>query len=517
MNQKDTLSKEELAKLREKLLDREWRLNNLYYIVNKDGEKVQFKLNKQQTYLLRNLHYKNFILKARQIGFTTLIDILALDTVLFYPNITAVIIAHTREHAEKIFERIVKFNWDNLPIWLKSAYKLNTESAQKLKFENNNSSIEVSSSARSGTAQFLHISELGPLAQKYPEKAKELITGSLNAVPRKGLVFIESTAKGRDGYFFRMYKLAKKIQEGGKLTEMDYKLFFFPWWDEPSYRLDDIVPIHEEYAKYFEQLEAKGIKLDEFQKSWYIKKSHEMLSEGHEFDEMGSEFPSYPEEAFEASVDGAYYQRQMSQMRKDGRVCRVPWSPLAPVNTYWDLGMNDSMVIIFTQTIGRELRIIDYYENSGEGLAHYVKVLKERPYTYGRHIFPHDIEVKELGTGKSRKEVLWEMGLTNLDVAPKLEIRAGIEAGRNILPLVWIDEGKGNRLVTCLDNYRKEWDDKIGAWKDKAVHDEYSHGADAFRTLAVTYQPHIEMANAMSAVDEVFGRTEEIVDPHSLF
>lgn len=468
--------------------------------------------------MLRNLHYKNFVLKARQIGFTTLIDILALDTVLFYPNTTAVIIAHTREHSESIFNRIVKFAWDNLPSWLKDGYKLNTETTQKFRFENNNSSIEVASSARSGTAQFLHISELGPLAQKYPEKAKEIITGSLNAVPPKGLIFVESTAKGRDGYFFRMYEIARKVKEmGGKLTELDYKLFFFPWWEEPTYVIEDLIPIHDEYARYFEHLESKGIKLDDFQKGWYIKKSQEMLSSGHEFDEMKSEFPSYPEEAFEASIEGAYYQRQMSQMRKDGRITRVPWVSTVPVRTYWDLGMNDMMTIMFEQTIGKEIRVIDYYENSGEGFAHYIKVLKERPYTYAKHVFPHDIEVRELGTGKSRKEVLWEMGLYNLEVAAKLDPESGIESARNLLPLVWMDEIKTKRLIDCLDNYRKQWDDKLGTWKNQAVHDEFSHGADAFRTFATTYQPQVEMPAFQQFQEDGGTVSKETFNKHELF
>ena len=492
MNQKQ-LSKEEEEKFKSKLRDRKWRLRNLYWIINKEGKKEKFTPNIQQTYLEDNLHHKNFILKARQIGFTTFIDILALDSALFYPNTTAIIIAHTREHAEKIFDKIVRHAWDNLPDWLKMAYKLNADSAKMLKFENNNSSIEVSTSARSATAQFLHISELGTMAQKYPEKAKEIITGSLNAVPPKGLIFIESTAKGRDGYFFRLYQLAKKAKEMEVLTEMDYRLFFFPWWEEKSYRIEVEISIPIDYENYFEEVERKiGSKIDIFQKGWYVKKSQEMLSEGKENNEMKSEFPSYAEEAFEASIEGSYYATQMSRMRTDKRITRVPWNPEIDVNTYWDLGMNDSMVIIFTQTVGKELRIIDYYENSGEGFIHYIKYLKERPYKYGKHVFPFDVEVRELGTGKSRKEVLQSMGLT-VTVVKKLEISHGIEAVRNLLPMIWIDEVKVSRLVNCLDNYRKEWDDRLGDWKNNAVHDEYSHGADAMRTLGVHYKPHVEM------------------------
>jgi hypothetical protein len=137
--------------------------------------------------------------------------------------------------------------------------------------------------------------------------------------------------------------------------------------------------------------------------------------------------------------------------------------------------MDDEMAIWFVQRVGREIRLIDYYANSGEGLAHYAKVLKRAPYNYSRHIGPHDIEVRELGTGKSRKETAEEMGLRPFEVAPKLEVQDGIEAVRNLLPRCWFDAEKCADGIRALKNYRKDWDENRGVWLPRPRHDWASH------------------------------------------
>lgn len=206
--------------------------------------------------------------------------------------------------------------------------------------------------------------------------------------------------------------------------------------------------------------------------------------------------------SFDASMHGAYYGTQMTQARKDGRVGRVPYDPLLPVNTYWDLGMDDSTTIWFLQRYRHELRLIDYYENSGEGLAHYAHILRERDYNYGLHVGPHDINVRELGSGKSRFETAKSLGIT-FKMVPTLAKDDAIEAVRNILPYCWFDETKCDRGVDALVSYRKEWDPVKKVFKKNPEHDWSSHAADAFSTLALHVKPGLQTKKKMQtqAVD----------------
>lgn len=191
--------------------------------------------------------------------------------------------------------------------------------------------------------------------------------------------------------------------------------------------------------------------------------------------------------SFDAPIEGAYYGTQLMQAEKEGRLSNVPYETSIVVDTYWDLGIDDSMTIWFCQTIGKEIRLIDYYENSGEGLAHYAKVLQDKRYVYGTHFAPHDIEVRELGTGKSRKETAKSLGI-DFKIVPNLSIEDGIEAARNILSRCWFDKTKTQRGINALSSYHKEYDEKNKTWRSHPKHDWASHGADGFRYLAVGHK-----------------------------
>jgi hypothetical protein len=188
--------------------------------------------------------------------------------------------------------------------------------------------------------------------------------------------------------------------------------------------------------------------------------------------------------SFDAAMVGAYYGPQMTQARKDGRITNVPYDPALPVTTSWDLGMDDSTTIWFMQRTSMEVRIIDYYENSGEGLSHYAHVLREKGYSYDRHFGPHDIKVRELGTGKSRWEVAKQLGIT-FTVVPTLSKDDAIEAVRGLLPYCWFDESKCDRGIDALVSYRKEYDPIKKVFKKTPEHDWSSHAADAFVPLAL--------------------------------
>jgi hypothetical protein len=190
--------------------------------------------------------------------------------------------------------------------------------------------------------------------------------------------------------------------------------------------------------------------------------------------------------SFEAAIVGAYYGKQMAAAEADKRIAGVPYDPAAMVWTAWDLGIRDATAIWFAQVIGREIRIIDYYEASGVDLGHYVREIVSRPYVYAGHIVPHDAQARELGTGKSRLEVLERLGLRGMTLSPMLRVEDGINAVRMLIPRCWFDAAKCARGVDALKLYRSEYDDKLQALKPAPVHDWTSHAADAFRYLAMT-------------------------------
>lgn len=194
--------------------------------------------------------------------------------------------------------------------------------------------------------------------------------------------------------------------------------------------------------------------------------------------------------SFEASVVGAYWGREMMAADAEKRITRVPHQPEIAVDTWWDLGIDDAMAIWFTQTVGREIHVIDYYENSGEGLPHYARVLQERGYVYGTHNAPHDIKVRELGSGRSRLEVAFSLGIRFV-VVPDIGVQDGIDAARAFLSRCWFDREKTDQGRQALVSYRKKWDEKRRVFESKPLHNWSSNGADAFRYLSVGHKTEV--------------------------
>jgi hypothetical protein len=195
----------------------------------------------------------------------------------------------------------------------------------------------------------------------------------------------------------------------------------------------------------------------------------------------------------DAAIKGAFYAKQLAQARLDGRITRVPHDPQLRVDTDWDLGIADHMAIWFSQSLrSGEVRLIDYYEASGEGLPHYIQVLQERArergYTYGEHWAPPDINVREMGTGKTRKATAASLGL-NFRVTPGIGLSDGIDATRLFLARCWFDAERCAPGLEALTQYRKKWNERLKQFEGTPEHDWASHGADAFRYLAVRYKP----------------------------
>ena len=190
--------------------------------------------------------------------------------------------------------------------------------------------------------------------------------------------------------------------------------------------------------------------------------------------------------------EGAYYSTELRRAKDEDRITKVRYDRAKGVITAWDLGIGDSTSIVFAQFIGAEIHIIDYYEASGAGLEHYVKVLQDKGYVYDQHVLPHDVRVRELGSGKSRIEMLEELGIHNIEIAPQLLIDDGIQQVRTMLDKCYFDEVQCEKLIDSLLAYSREWDDNGNTWRMRPKHDWSSHGADAMRYLAIGYKPFNE-------------------------
>ena len=212
----------------------------------------------------------------------------------------------------------------------------------------------------------------------------------------------------------------------------------------------------------------------------------EILSEGKTLDFFNQEFLC----SFNNPIEGAYYSKIIDDIDKQGRIGNYPYNPALPVYTFWDLGVGDATTIWFAQFIGNEIRIIDYIEDNNRGMNTYIKEVKDKPYIYEQHYAPHDIQIREFTNGKSRLETALELGLRFM-IAPKLSIEDGIDAVRAILPKCFFNEATTRRGLLTIKNYKKEFDNKNNTFKLQPKHDWASHGADAFRYLAVSYRENI--------------------------
>lgn len=465
--------------------DQVWRLNNLYYITNKDGKRVKFQMNWAQQVLWEKLWTRDLILKARQLGMSTFIGLLQLDSCVFNDDFTAGTIADNLENAEKLFTRNIKYPYDHLPEAVRTANPARRDRTRELRFANG-SSISVGTSMRSGTLQLLHVSEFGKICAKYPHKAREIVTGSFEAVGTNGIIAVESTAEGAAGYFHDYCLQAVRDEDAGKQrTALDWQFFFLPWWKHPEYVMPPKgIKIYPHRREYFEKVEAEiGQKIPPARRAWYVKKA-ETLG-----DDMLREYPSTWKEAFHQSIEGAYYERQMRELRKNGRITHVPVEPGVAVETWWDLGMDDATAIWFVQRVGLEIRAVKYIEVEGEGLQSIKYLLdeiaQEKQWTYGRMIGPHDLKVRELGTGVTRLETAQALGM-HFEVAPNMLIVDGINAARRMLPNMWLDEDECQEGIKALDSYTKKWNEQLGRYMNEPLHNWASHGADALRYGAVT-------------------------------
>lgn len=470
-----------------RLLNKEWRIDNLYKIRNKEGKLIKFVRNRAQKHYGENKWYRNLILKSRQLGFTTYEAIDSLDDVLFTPNMDALMIAHNLEAGESIFNKKITFAWDKLPVEIRQLYQADTRTSKTLKFgfgEKGFSSLAVDTSGRSGTYQRVHITELAEIAKKYPKKIPDIIEGTIPAIPTSGRLDIESTSQGGSGEFYEMFMEA--WERGQPTQNQQYKAHFYNWtWDDEE--LKSITPIafsEMQQGHRFEEY-AQRLHLSQIEITYYYLK---WLSLNKKWNALKREYPTTPQEAFEAISEGTFYGEQIGLMEQNGQIGVFPYDRALKVHTAWDLGVGKNMRVGFYQrdtTINRVRRIDHLVGDASDGLPEIIAKVKNKPYVYGRHFGPHDLEATDVGTGKTRIESARVLGL-KFDLVPKQSIEDGINAVPLFLDRLDVDREHNKEWIRSMKNYGREWDEKRGMYKDEPLHDWASHDADETRYAALS-------------------------------
>ncbi|WP_159953032.1 hypothetical protein [Rhizobium sp. 18065] len=475
------------AELKENMKSVHWRIRNLYYILDKNGKTVLFNPNEAQEHLLDSMWYRNIVPKARQRGFSTLIQILILDACLFNDNQRAAIIAQDEDTASKIMRNKIEFAYNRLPPWLRQSRPIVIDNVTEKSFSNG-SSIQVAISARGDTLNWLHVSEFGIICFERPIQAEKIVSGAF-AAAKQGIIFIESTAKGRDGAYYKMVTEAvANDQMGKKLSNMEYRLHFASWWDADEYEMDPTgVIISAKDHKYFDEKEREiGREISLRKRAWYVSTRKNDYYDNEEI--MWQEYPTTVEEAFQVSTEGVILAKQMTEARLSNRVTRVPYRANIPVNTFWDLGVDDDIAIWFHQRVGFMDHWIGYFEFSNEPYSYAMAEFQRRGYVFGHHFLPHDGEQRRPGALiiKTPKDMLEDLGLRNIHIVDRTPDLAavGIPTLQEDFSNYIFDEVECAAGLLHLDNYRKGWNQRMGIWSYPPHKNGHQHAADALRQKA---------------------------------
>lgn len=478
-----------------------WRMNHLYRVVNKPGDSVAFRLNPVQADVLENLHTRNLILKARQLGMSTFAVLYLLDEAIFRPNTSAGIVSYSLEHAQHIFKRIIGHALDSMLPAARQLCGTIQRSAREITFANG-SYLRVDTTLRGGAYQLVLVSEFGKTCARNPIKAEEVVTGTLETVADTGRIIIESTGEGNDGFYTDM--VTQAVQRGNDdLTDLDYKLFFYPWYLDGRYAIKKKISYPVEMTDYFDKLEKDaGITLTAEQRNWYAQRA------GKLGDKVKQEYPSTVSEAFLSNSDAYYFQICIEKAHTDGRMLSIsPYDALAPTYVAMDIGVNDLTVLVFFQVVHGEIRIIDSYSDNGKGVDFYAHLLQQdKPYLYDTIFLPHDARKRDglivENTYEREFKRLFQQADTKIQVLKQTDKNINITNAKIKFDRCVFDTRKTKLLVSMLGKYRKKWSEQYGKYLDDPYHGIESNYADAllYTLQAVT---RIEsMSGAQGALEK---------------
>jgi hypothetical protein len=490
---------------------RAWRLCNLYTIVDDKAKLRAFDPFPWQRDFYNRLHYCNHVLKARKMGYSTFIEMLNLDDLLFIGGLTAGIVDKGMDDAVKKL-KMVKTAYDNLDneelhpeTWqigrqIKRAVRIVRATTEELEFSNK-SVFYCGVSLRGGTLNRLHISELGYTAINAPKKAQEILNGAMNAFTAGNRCDIESTHEGgKVGLHYNLLRKAIK-RDDTQLTAMDFRFHFFPWYLDTRCDTLDRFAIRPEIVEYFDKLSAElGRTFTHGQMLWYDRKE-DLQGYG-----MKKEFPSTTGEAFEAMGDNAIYGKWMADLRGAGRIVPQGFQlhQELPVYTFSDIGLSDYLSTWLIQPAGQNILVLDWMEWQGlpGSKLNDKMLLWERKWdkVISAHYMPHDATRRSPNDGLSYQAALEAGGMKNIRIVPRTpDVWLGIGYGRDVLPHCWFHgpncdtprQHNGEEHpsgVACLEGYQIDVSATGNTLRELPKHDAFSHSADAFRTFAEAWR-----------------------------
>ena len=476
------IPEEDLEELTKKLSDPLWRIRTLYQIVDKKGNNIPFRPTKSQERLIEAYYVegrkRHIILKARRMGFSTLIDLILFDRCYWGKILQASIVDLTQSDASEKLKTKIRVAYQSLPEPLKESLRASNE--HQIEF-NNGSTINAGKNARGGTNQLLHVSELGPIAHVDPRRAEEVKTGALPSAD-EGDIFIESTFKGgKHGVFYEMIKTAMETPDEHK-TQKDYYLHFFPWYEDETLVLEgDIRAVQPDTNAYLDEKELElGVKFSDGQRLWF----HVTKKEQGIF--MTREYPTTVEEAFSAPVEGAIYADLIEGIRANGQIKDFNASKAQPVFVAMDIGWNDQTTAWMFQLEGRDIVWLWYYESKHATAADFMTAVRATEFEPAAYFLPHDAgSASAASNGVTYKHQMEEAGATNCVVLPRPQsVWAGINAARELISKSYFHRTSTALGVEMLEAYHTKPISAGGVTSREPVHDYASHGSDAFRYAA---------------------------------
>lgn len=477
--------------------------------------------NAAQLRLHAGLWHRNAVLKARQLGISTYVALLMLDRCLFTPNFHAGIIDKTLPDAEQKLEKL-RFAWDHLDFlpatatpeevalsqigrWIKEqsgiikreVLRPVADARTRLAFANG-SDVRLGTTLRGGTLQLLHVSELAHVSVHAPWRAREIRSGAINTVPLEGTIILESTHEGgRYGVNYELTRQAMENTAKSDLSPLDFRFFFFSWFDNPAYSLGGQGGWSDFMGSYFDKLATEHrLSLTHGQKLWYARMARTMGPV------MKQEYPSTPDEAFDVVNDGLIYGNQFTELREKGRIgLYFPCKQDEALYTAWDLGLSDHTAIWLVQQYGGQVYWLNHYAANQLPLEHYAGKIREWEHAYGPidlHFLPHDAAHRD-PHGQSYVESLAALGIRSVRVVPRTpDVWRGINVLRGLLTRSWFHSDtlaqrvnlrgeKEHSGVTCLESYRTAPVSSTGASREAPLHNAFSHSADAARMFAEAF------------------------------
>ena len=463
-----------------------WFIGNMFVCVNKDGLKVPFKPNPAQCEVLYQVfvlgHKRILILKARQLGMSTLIALIGLWYTLTHENSTFNIQSHNDEAAKDLLREKVVFPFQEMDEEIKCTVDQLNSNQNELVFSpvwKIRSKVKI----RGGTSQVLHISEWGKVAAKDPHRSEEILTGALPTAGDNALVFIESTYEGgMSGHFYNQVKAAMEINEEHRVPT-DFLFSFFPWYEDPGYTMDGSEEMLTQLTlEYFEDLTAKvGVEFTTGQKIWYQK----MKDKQGIF--MGREFPSTPEEAMAVPVEGAIYADTINRIEKNLQLKREILPNINhPIWAVWDIGYDDWTAIWLVQYDGLNVTWLWHMQGRHKTTADHLRAIANSGYDVYGHCLPHDAAHMDKTGTKSYYSELSSLGAMNIRKINKTKDKwQGINQLRSLLHRSFFNRKDTDFGLGLLRRYRCEIEEhKGGVMKSVPVRDDTTDTADAARYVA---------------------------------